>query len=43
VGTYGHDDVFHATQLQAKCASKYAPPSTQPASMAAATTLPAAR
>jgi cytochrome c-type biogenesis protein CcmE len=29
VGTYGHDGVFHATQLQAKCASKYAP-KTQP-------------
>ncbi|MBV8631615.1 MAG: cytochrome c maturation protein CcmE [Silvibacterium sp.] len=26
VGTYGRDGVFHATQLQAKCASKYAPP-----------------
>ncbi|MGC2163677.1 MAG: cytochrome c maturation protein CcmE [Silvibacterium sp.] len=25
IGTYGHDGVFHATQLQAKCASKYAP------------------
>jgi cytochrome c-type biogenesis protein CcmE len=25
VGTYGHDGVFHATELQAKCASKYAP------------------
>jgi cytochrome c-type biogenesis protein CcmE len=25
VGTYGPDGVFHATQLQAKCASKYAP------------------
>ena len=25
VGTYGRDGVFHATQLQAKCASKYAP------------------
>ena len=25
VGTYGHDGVFHATLLQAKCASKYAP------------------
>lgn len=24
-GTYGHDGVFHAKQLQAKCASKYAP------------------
>jgi cytochrome c-type biogenesis protein CcmE len=28
MGTYGHDGVFHATGLQAKCASKYAP--TQP-------------
>jgi cytochrome c-type biogenesis protein CcmE len=25
MGTYGRDRVFHATQLQAKCASKYAP------------------
>jgi cytochrome c-type biogenesis protein CcmE len=25
VGTYGRDGVFHATELQAKCASKYAP------------------
>jgi cytochrome c-type biogenesis protein CcmE len=25
IGTYGHDGSFHATQLQAKCASKYAP------------------
>jgi cytochrome c-type biogenesis protein CcmE len=25
VGTYGKDGVFHATELQAKCASKYAP------------------
>lgn len=24
-GTYGHDGVFYAKQLQAKCASKYAP------------------
>jgi len=24
-GTFGHDGVFHAKQLQAKCASKYAP------------------
>jgi cytochrome c-type biogenesis protein CcmE len=37
IGTYGRDGVFHATVLQAKCASKYAPatpngqPSTQPA------------
>jgi cytochrome c-type biogenesis protein CcmE len=25
IGTYGRDGVFHATQVQAKCASKYAP------------------
>jgi cytochrome c-type biogenesis protein CcmE len=25
IGTFGHDGVFHASQLQAKCASKYAP------------------
>lgn len=25
VGMYGRDGVFHATQVQAKCASKYAP------------------
>jgi len=32
VGTYGRDGVFHATQIQAKCASKYAPakPGAQP-------------
>jgi cytochrome c-type biogenesis protein CcmE len=24
-GSFGHDGVFHANQLQAKCASKYAP------------------
>lgn len=24
-GTFGHDGVFHASQLQAKCASKYGP------------------
>jgi cytochrome c-type biogenesis protein CcmE len=42
VGTYDHDGVFHATELQAKCASKYAPaaPATP---TTAATTLPAAR
>ena len=34
VGTYGHDGVFHATQLQAKCASKYAP-AAAPANTAA--------
>jgi cytochrome c-type biogenesis protein CcmE len=25
IGSYGRDGVFHATVLQAKCASKYAP------------------
>jgi cytochrome c-type biogenesis protein CcmE len=25
IGSYGRDGVFHATELQAKCASKYAP------------------
>ena len=39
VGTFGRDGVFHATQLQAKCASKYAPAPKQ----AAAIALPAAR
>lgn len=40
VGMYGRDGVFHATQIQAKCASKYAPakqgamPGKQTASMA---------
>ena len=24
-GNFGHDGVFHATNIQAKCASKYAP------------------
>lgn len=39
-GNYGRDGVFHAKQLQAKCASKYAPaqqgqpaPATQTSSM----------
>jgi len=30
IGTYGRDGVFHATQLQAKCASKYAPAAGAP-------------
>lgn len=35
-GTFGHDGVFHATQIQAKCASKYAAaPPKQTASIAA--------
>lgn len=36
VGTYGHDGVFHATELQAKCASKYAPVDKKPAAATAA-------
>jgi cytochrome c-type biogenesis protein CcmE len=39
IGTYGRDGVFHATQLQAKCASKYAPASTQPAATTQASTM----
>ncbi|MGB0122268.1 MAG: cytochrome c maturation protein CcmE [Silvibacterium sp.] len=47
IGTYGHDGVFHATQLQAKCASKYAPANTKPgattqASVTEKSALPAA-
>ena len=30
-GSFGRDGVFHAKQLQAKCASKYAPQQGQPA------------
>jgi cytochrome c-type biogenesis protein CcmE len=37
IGTYGHDGVFHATQLQAKCASKYAPATPATAAPAGAT------
>ena len=48
IGTWGHDGVFHATQLQAKCASKYAPAapangptsSTAPAGKRASATVP---
>ena len=38
VGTFGRDGVFHATQLQAKCASKYAPPANVKPGAAAAPT-----
>jgi cytochrome c-type biogenesis protein CcmE len=39
IGTFGHDGVFHATQLQAKCASKYAPaPGQSPAATQASGT-----
>ncbi|MGA7859674.1 MAG: cytochrome c maturation protein CcmE [Terracidiphilus sp.] len=42
IGTYGRDGVFHATVLQAKCASKYAPagpnqPANKPAAPAKST------
>jgi cytochrome c-type biogenesis protein CcmE len=38
IGTFGRDGVFHATQLQAKCASKYAPaPGTSPPAKPATT------
>lgn len=44
-GTYGRDGVFHATVLQAKCASKYAPvkPGEAPANRTAANTVPASQ
>jgi cytochrome c-type biogenesis protein CcmE len=38
VGTYGRDGVFHATQLQAKCASKYAPADKQTGAVTPKTT-----
>ncbi len=44
VGTYGTDGVFHATQLQAKCASKYAPATASPnAARSTAAVLPQPR
>jgi cytochrome c-type biogenesis protein CcmE len=43
VGTYGKDGIFHATQLQAKCASKYAPAATPTAPSTTATALPSTR
>jgi cytochrome c-type biogenesis protein CcmE len=51
MGTFGRDGVFHANQLQAKCASKYAPgqpgatpakPTVAPAKSRAAATAPSA-
>jgi cytochrome c-type biogenesis protein CcmE len=38
IGTFGRDGVFHATELQAKCASKYAPakPGVKPVPIAPA-------
>jgi cytochrome c-type biogenesis protein CcmE len=43
VGMYGHDGVFHATQLQAKCASKYAPAPAGAKPTTTATALPSVR
>ena len=34
IGMYGRDGVFHATELQAKCASKYAPAPAKPGASA---------
>lgn len=52
IGTFGHDGVFHASELQAKCASKYAPaqkpgaapvqPAASPEKTASLNALPAA-
>jgi cytochrome c-type biogenesis protein CcmE len=41
IGTFGRDGVFHATQLQAKCASKYAPAKQKTASAAENTAMAA--
>jgi cytochrome c-type biogenesis protein CcmE len=41
-GTYGRDGVFHATVLQAKCASKYAPAQPGTTQPGAAPSQPAA-
>ena len=43
IGTMGRDGVFHATQLQAKCASKYAPAPANATPAATATALPSMR
>jgi len=45
IGTYGRDGKFHATELQAKCASKYGPqqqgqPATMPNKTASTTAAP---
>ena len=39
IGTFGRDGVFHATQLQAKCASKYAPAPQKTAGAAESTAM----
>ena len=40
-GSYGSDGIFHAQQIQAKCASKYAPAANQSGSMTEAQPKPA--
>jgi cytochrome c-type biogenesis protein CcmE len=41
MGTYGRDGVFHATELQAKCASKYAAAKPAPNTASLKTPAPA--
>ena len=41
MGTFGRDGVFHATELQAKCASKYAAAKPAPNTASLNTPLPA--
>ncbi len=41
IGTYGRDGVFHATQIQAKCASKYAPAAPKTTAQTIAPAVPA--
>ncbi len=43
MGTYGRDGVFHATELQAKCASKYAAAKPAPNTASLKTPAPAAQ
>lgn len=45
IGMYGRDGVFHATQIQAKCASKYAPakPGAKPTQTASMVRQPVAQ
>jgi cytochrome c-type biogenesis protein CcmE len=43
VGTFGKDGVFHATELQAKCASKYAPTAPKALPTTTASAMPPSR
>jgi cytochrome c-type biogenesis protein CcmE len=43
VGTFGKDGVFHATELQAKCASKYAPVAPKASPTTTASAMPPSR